>query len=98
MSEIKYYYVWFFATRNDIILSHDLSIVKKYEHDNILLIGIMSTDTLEVSPLLDTENIPNKIKFDTLDTVKRIMGADYYIFFKEEFPNRLKDRYEIFIE
>lgn len=58
----------------------------------------MSTDTLEVSDLLDKANIPNYIDFETLETAKRIMGADYYIFFKEDFPNRLKDRYEIFIE
>ena len=98
MSDIEYYYVWFFAARDDIILSHDLSIWKKYEHDNISLIGRMSTDTLEVSDLLDKANIPNYIDFETLETTKRIMGADYYIFFKEDFPNRLKNSYEIFIE
>lgn len=58
----------------------------------------MSTNNLEVSSLLDTENIPNYIDFDTRENTKRIMGADYYIFFKQEFPNRFKDRYEIFIE
>ena len=98
MDNIEYYYVWFFPRRDDIVLSPDLSLGKKYEYDNISLIGRMSTDNLEVSPILDIENIPNYIDFETLETAKRIMGADYYIFFKEDFPNRLKDRYEIFIE